>query len=173
MRETLTSLSVFFLFHSSNRVVEDHFLSRITHLHLFRFSLDLNKWFSHISSVFFCVFFRDFVVWVRCCVVHRLVRCCMITRLVVVFVWFILKDQLYIIDSINDLDVNVADPEPWVFKRFRFYHIIYGICSLYIINLGVLSWFTDSSFTFLAMLILMYSLNLNEWISFCFCQKNK
>jgi len=36
------------------------------------------------------------------------------------------------------------------------------ILSLYAINLDVASLFADSSFTFLAMLILMYSINLNE-----------
>jgi len=35
-----------------------------------------------------------------------------------------LKDQLQsITDSINDFDVNVADPEKWVLWWFRFYHI--------------------------------------------------
>ena len=41
-----------------------------------------------------------------------------------------------------------------------------GILSLYAINLGVVSLFADSPFTFLAILImllsLMYSINLNE-----------
>jgi len=37
-----------------------------------------------------------------------------------------------------------------------------GILPLYVINLGVVSLFVDSPFTFLAMLILMYSINLNE-----------
>jgi len=41
-----------------------------------------------------------------------------------------------------------------------------GILPLYAINLGAVSLFANSSFTFLAMLILMYSINLNEWISF-------
>ena len=50
-----------------------------------------------------------------------------------------------------------------------------GILSLYAINLDVVSLFAVSSFTFLVILMmllyLMYSINLNEWISFCFCQK--
>jgi len=75
--------------------------------------------------VFSFVFFCDSVVWVQCCVVRRLVRRCLIMCLVVVFVWFILKDQLHITNSINDLNVNVADLEAWVFRWFRFYHIIY------------------------------------------------
>jgi len=29
-----------------------------------------------------------------------------------------------ITNSINDLGVNVADPEVWVFRLLRFYHII-------------------------------------------------
>ncbi|AES71539.1 transmembrane protein, putative [Medicago truncatula] len=37
---------------------------------------------------------------------------CLISCLVAVFVWFILKDQLQSITySINDLDINVADPK--------------------------------------------------------------
>jgi len=48
-----------------------------------------------------------------------------------------------------------------------------GILPLYAINLSVVSLFADSSLTFLAMLILIYSINLNEWISFCFCQKRR
>jgi len=51
-----------------------------------------------------------------------------------------------------------------------------GIMLLYVINLDVVSIFAVSSFTFLAILImllyLMYYIDLNEWISFCFCQKN-
>jgi hypothetical protein len=36
----------------------------------------------------------------------------LIFRLIVVFISFILKDQLQsVADSINDLDINVADPE--------------------------------------------------------------
>jgi len=50
-----------------------------------------------------------------------------------------------------------------------------GILTLYAINLDAVSLFTVSSFTFLAILMmllyLMYSIDLNEWISFCFCQK--
>jgi len=37
-----------------------------------------------------------------------------------------------------------------------------GILSLYAINLGDVSLFADSPFTFLAMLILMYYVSLNE-----------
>jgi len=33
-------------------------------------------------------FFRDFVVLVRCCAVHRLVHRCLISYHVAVFVWF-------------------------------------------------------------------------------------
>jgi len=78
-----------------------------------------------------------------------------------------------ITNSINDLDVNVADPEAWVFWWFRFDHII--CMSLYAINLDVVSMFAVSSFTFLAismmLLYLMYYINLNGLISFCFCQE--
>jgi len=63
---------------------------------------------------------------VQRCVVRRLVRRCLISRLVVVFVcsyWKISFSQS-ITNSINDLDVNVADPKAWVFWWFRFDHII-------------------------------------------------
>jgi len=50
-----------------------------------------------------------------------------------------------------------------------------GIFPLYAINLGYVSLFTDSPFTFLAILIMLlsqvYFINLNEWISFCFYKK--
>jgi len=58
-----------------------------------------------------------------------------------------------ITNSINDLGINVADPEVWVTRWLRFYHIICSILSLYAINLGVVSLFTDSPFTFLAMFV--------------------
>jgi len=36
-----------------------------------------------------------------------------------------LKDRHQsITNSINDLSVKVADPETWIFRWFRFYHII-------------------------------------------------
>jgi len=50
-----------------------------------------------------------------------------------------------------------------------------SILSLCAINLGVVNLFVNSSFTFLVILImllyLMYSINLNKWISFCFFVK--
>jgi len=62
---------------------------------------------------------------VQCCVDRRLVRR-LISRLVAMFVYFLLKN-LYqsITDLTNDLGVNVADPEAWVFQWLKFYHIIY------------------------------------------------
>jgi len=58
---------------------------------------------------------------VRCCVVRRLLRRCLILRLVVVFILFLLTDQLQsITDSINNLGVNVAYLKIWVFWWFRF-----------------------------------------------------
>jgi len=36
-----------------------------------------------------------------------------------------LKDRHQsITNSINDLGVNVVDPETWIYRWFRFYHII-------------------------------------------------
>ena len=64
------------------------------------------------------------VIWVRRCAVRRLVRR-LILHLVAAFVWFLLKDQLLsFTDSINDLGVDVTDPELWVFQWLRIYHII-------------------------------------------------
>jgi len=51
------------------------------------------------------------------------------------------------------LGVNVADPEVWVFRWSRSYHIIVSILSLYVINLDAVSLFIDSSFTFLVMFV--------------------
>jgi hypothetical protein len=52
---------------------------------------------------------------------------------------------------------------------------IVDIVLLYAINLDTVSLFSDSSFTLLVKLnmwlYLMYYFNLNEWISFYFCQK--
>ena len=80
-----------------------------------------------------------------------------------VFVWFILKYQLQTItNSINDLGVSVADPEAWYSGDLDFIILFVGILPLYAINLGAVSLFADSPFTFLAILILMYYIDLNE-----------
>ena len=89
----------------------------------FPLSFNLNKWFSHISNFSFCVFY-DFVVWVRRCVVSHLVHR-LISRLVAVFIWFLLEYQFQsITDWINDLGVDVADLEAWVYQWLEIYHII-------------------------------------------------
>ena len=61
------------------------------------------------------------------------------------------------------------------FSELDFIILFVDILPLYAINLGVVSLFVDSSFTFLAMFVsdVMYSINLNEWISFCFGKKKK
>jgi len=118
-------------------------------------------------QVFSFVFFRDFIVWVRRCVVCRLVWRCLISRLVAVFVCFIFS-QSQIRSMIWTPTLQIWKHEYSGDLDFIFFG---GISPLYAINLDVMSLFADSSFTFLAMLILMYSINLNEWISFCFCQK--
>jgi len=48
------------------------------------------------------------------------------------------------------------------FGDLRFIILFVGILSLYAINLGDVSLFADSPFTFLAMFVLMYSIDLNE-----------
>jgi hypothetical protein len=61
---------------------------------------------------FLVVFFCVVVVRVRRRVGRRLGATLLISRLVAVLVQFILKDQLQSIAySINDLDINAADPE--------------------------------------------------------------
>jgi len=61
---------------------------------------------------------------VRRCVFCRLVQR-LISRLIAAFVYFLLKDlHQSVTNSTNDLSVNVADPEAWVFRWLRFYHII-------------------------------------------------
>ena len=73
--------------------------------------------------------------------------------------------------SINDLDVTLQirkheyDSDLDFFLRngdLDFIILFVGILPLYAINLGVVSLFADSSSTFLTMLILMYSINLNK-----------
>ena len=112
------------------------------------------------SPSFSIVFFCDFVVWLRRCVVRRLVRRCLISRLIAMLIWFILEDQLR------------QRCRKYRYSRDLDFIILFvGILSLYAINFGAVSLFADSPFTFLVMLILMYSINLNEWILFSFCQK--
>jgi len=123
VRETLFFSKFSFFFVHWRWVILGHLWHRITHMHLFPLSFNLNKWFSHISSFLFCVF-CDFVVRMRRCVVRRPVWR-LILRLVVMFVFFISKDKLQSITySINDLSVDVADPKTWVFRWLRIYHII-------------------------------------------------
>jgi len=82
-------------------------------------------------------------------------------------------DSYWKIDySIKDLGVNVANPEAMdIPVTLILSYIFVGIMPLYVINLDVVSLFANLSFTFLAVLNDV-SLDLNEWILFCFCQKN-
>jgi len=48
------------------------------------------------------------------------------------------------------------------FDDLDFIILFIGILPLYAINLGAVSLFADSPFTFLAILYLMYFINLNE-----------
>jgi len=57
------------------------------------------------------------------------------------------------------------------FTGLGFIILFVGILPMYAIDLGAVSLFADSPFTFLAMFV-SYVL-LNERISFCFCQKKK
>jgi len=119
------------------------------------------------------LFFRRVWYYIVC----RLVRCCLISRLVSVFVWYLLKYQLQsITKSINDLDDNVAYRKHGCSRHMDFVMLFVGILLLYAINLGV-EFFSPYIHSFLAMLnmwlYLMYSINLNEWISFCFYKKKR
>jgi len=61
------------------------------------------------------------------------------------------------------------------FVDLGFIILFIGILLFYVINLDAVSLFADSPFTFLAMFVsdVIYWFNLNELISFYFCQKNK
>jgi len=64
--------------------------------------------------------------------------------------------------SINDLDVTLQILKHEYYGDLDFIILFVGILPLYAINLSVLSLFVDSPSTFLAMLIPMFSINLNE-----------
>jgi len=123
------------------------------------------------------VFFFDFVVRVRCCLF--VVLCGVVWFRVLLRCSFVpierstSVNQLQIQSMIwtstlqirkhgcsSDLDLSIS---------------FVGILPLYAINLDAGSLFAVSSFTFLAILMmllyLMYSIDLNKWISFCFCKK--
>jgi len=63
------------------------------------------------------------------------------------------------------------------FGDLEFIVVFVGILSFYAINLGAVSLFTDSPFTFLSklnmLLYLLYFINLNKRISFCFSKTKK
>jgi len=110
---------------------------------------------------------------VRRCVVRCLVRR-LISRFVTVFVLFLLKvsiSQLQIQSMIWTSMLQMRKHN--YFGDFDFIILFVGILSFYAINLADLSLFADSSLMFLEMFVLICSINLNEWISFYFCQKNK
>ena len=104
----------------------------------------------------------------QCCVVPRLVQR-LISRLVAVFILFLLKDlHQSSTNSTNDLGVNVADSETWIFRWLRFYHIN---CRHFVdvyFNLGGVSLFVDSPFTFLLRFV--YDVWMNEY-RFVFVKK--
>jgi len=104
---------------------------------------------------------------VRRCVVRRLVRRCLISRRVAVFVcsyWKIaLVNQLHIQSMIWTSTLQIW--KHGYSGDFDLIILFIGILSLYAINLDVVSLFAVSSFTFLAILMillyLMYSIDLN------------
>jgi len=90
------------------------------------------------------------------CVVHRLVRR-LISRLVAMFVWFLLKNnfsQSQIQSMIWTSTLQIRKHE--YSGDLDFIILILVILPLYAINLGVVSLFAHSPFTFLAMLSCYY-----------------
>jgi len=83
------------------------------------------------------------------CVVCRLVRRCLISRLVAMFSCFILKDRLFNqrFRGQRCISGGMGIPVTLILS-----YIFVGIMPLYAINLYVISLFTDSSFTILAIL---------------------
>ena len=83
-------------------------------------------------------------------IVCRLVRHCLICNVRLV----ILKYKLQLItDSINDLDVNATDPKHEYSGDLDFIILFVDTLLLHAINLGDVSLFADSPFTFLPTLI--------------------
>jgi hypothetical protein len=103
----------------SEGVILGLFWPKITPLHIFFFAFNLNKWFSHRSSLLVVFCCCDFVVWVRRCVVRRLgttlfdfSSCCGIPLVHIDRS----SSSNCRFNSINDLCINVADPEAWTFR---------------------------------------------------------
>jgi hypothetical protein len=105
-------------------------LSEVTSPYIFFLSLFQSKF--HINLDFFL---HDFIVWVRHFVVCRIVR-----RYVV---WFSVLLQClfgsywntnYLI--INNLDVNIVDPDTWILWSLYFNLLSVNILSSYVINLS-------------------------------------
>jgi len=122
---------------------------------------------STYCQVFYFVFFRDFVIWVRRCVVRRL--CDLIWFRVLLqcsigLYWMISFSQSQIQSMIWTPTLQIQKHEYSGYLDFIM--LLVDTLSLYAINLDVVSLFTYLPFTFLAILImllyLMYSINLNE-----------
>jgi len=156
-------------------VVLGHFL---TYNHpsksFFLFSFNLNKWFSHISNFSFCVFVNSSP---NCGVVMLVILCGVWFRLLsrrsFSFYWKISISQLQIQSMIWASTLQIRKHE--YFGDSNFTILFVHILLLYAINLGAVSLLADSPFTCLTMFVsdVMYSINFNEWISFCFCKKKK
>ena len=123
---------------------------------------------------FFLLCFCDFIV-LNCGVVLLVVLCGVWFRVLswcsFSSYWNIDISQLQIQSMIWASTLQMRKHE--YFGDLVFIILFVGILTLYAINLGVVSLFADSSFMFLTMFVsdVMYSINLNEWILFSFCQK--
>jgi hypothetical protein len=144
-------------------VILGHFWPIITPLHLFSFFFNINKWFSHRSSFYFCLF-CDFVVWVRRFVVRRLVRRYLIScilRCSFDSYWKIGFSQLQIQSMIWASTLQIRSHRYSGHFNFIILFVV-GILPLYAINSDAVSMFADSSFTFLVI--------LNMWLYDVFYQ---
>lgn len=75
----------------------------------------------------------------RRCFILIFVQHCLLSRFVAVFIWFKLTNQCQsITHSINDLSVNIAALDTWIFRHFDFV-IFVDIFPIYAINLIVVT----------------------------------
>jgi len=140
-----------------------NFWPKSTHLTCFSW----NKWF-HIYFVFLS-WFRRLNTTLFCSSSLCGVVC--LFCFVRVFVQFRLSDQLQLIT----LASSMLQTQRYGYSRNLNIVICVGFFTLsfYAINMNVVSLFAYSSFLFLVnLLVSMYSINLNKWISFIFYKKN-
>jgi len=126
--------------------------------------------FTHIK---FFLFFWVVILSSKCGVVLFVVLCgvwfCVLSWCSFISYWNIYISQLQIQPMIWASTLQIR--KHGYFGDLGFIILFVGILPMYAINLGVVSLFADSPFTFLVMFVYDVLYHLNEWISFCFCQK--